>query len=46
MINLTNNIQLFLYSLIYMKNRIMRMYKKKSRLLELRGEKVGTTMFT
>jgi hypothetical protein len=46
MINLTNNIQLFLYSLIYMRNRIMRMYKKKSRLLELRGEKVGTTMFT
>lgn len=43
---LANNIQLFLYSLIYMRNRIVRMYKKNSHLLELRGEKVGTTMFT
>lgn len=37
MINLTNNIQLFLYSLIYMRNRIMRMYKKKISFVRTQG---------
>jgi len=46
MINFINYTQLFLYSLIYMRNRIVRMNKKKFSFVELRGEKVGTTMFT
>jgi len=46
MINFINYTQLFLSSLIYMRNRIVRMNKKKFSFVELRGEKVGTTMFT